>query len=131
MDTLVSRAVGIFTNEPIDIYVNPTFIPAVLQKDYDRLWTPARMKAIVDGLAANGIAMEINNRYRIPSAAFVRLAKQAGVKFACGTNNTGAADLGRNEYCIEMIRECGLQPEHFWMPPGDGKKAVQRKPLVR
>ena len=46
------------------------------------------MKTIVDGLAANGIAMEINNRYRIPSAAFIRLAKQAGVKFACGTNNT-------------------------------------------
>ena len=131
MDTLVARAAGIFANEPIDIYVNPTFIPAVLQADYDRLWTPARMKAIVDGLAANGIAMEINNRYRIPSAAFIRLAKQAGVKFACGTNNTGAADLGRNEYCIEMIRECGLQPGHFWMPPADGRKAVQRKPLLK
>ena len=131
MDTLVSRAIGIFTNEPIDIYVNPTFIPAVLQKDYDRLWTPVRMQAIVDGLAANGIAMEINNRYRLPSAAFIKLAKQAGVKFACGTNNTGAADLGRNEYCIEMIRECGLQPGHFWMPPQDGKKAVQRKALAR
>ena len=131
MDTLVTRAAGIFANEPIDIYVNPTFIPAVLQADYDRLWTPARMKAIVDGLAANGIAMEINNRYRIPSAAFIRLAKQAGVKFACGTNNTGAADLGRNEYCIEMIRECGLRPGDFWMPPADGRKAVQRKPLLK
>ena len=131
MDTLVSRAVGIFTDEPIDIYVNPTFIPAVLQKDYDRLWTPVRMQAIVDGLAANSIAMEINNRYRLPSAAFIKLAKQAGVKFACGTNNTGAADLGRNEHCIEMIRECGLQPGHFWMPPPDGKKAVQRKALAR
>jgi hypothetical protein len=131
MDTLVSRAVGIFTNEPIDIYVNPTYIPAVLQKDYDGLWTPTRMKAIVEGLAANGVAMEINNRYRIPSAAFIRLAKQAGVKFACGTNNTDAADLGRNEYCAEMIRECGLQPGHFWTPPADGRKAVQRKALPR
>jgi hypothetical protein len=131
MDTLVSRAAGIFANEPIDIYVNPTFIPAALQKDYDSLWTPARMKTIVDGLAANGIAMEINNRYRIPSAAFIRLAKQAGVTFACGTNNTGAADLGRNQYCIEMIRECGLRPADFWMPPADGRKAVQRKPLLK
>lgn len=26
-------------------------------------------------------------------------AKKAGVKFSCGTNNTGAQDLGRNEYC--------------------------------
>ena len=131
MDTLVNRATGIFDNEPIDIYVNPTFIPAQLQADYDRLWNPGRMTAIVHGLAANGIAMEINNRYRIPSAAFIRLAKQSGVKFACGTNNTGAADLGRNEYCAEMIRECDLGAQDFWSPPADGKKAVQRKPLTR
>ena len=129
MDTLVDRAVGIFANEPIDIYVNPTFLPAQLAADYDRLWTPARMQRIVDGLAAQGIAMEINNRYRIPSAAFIRLAKQAGVKFACGTNNAGAADLGRNEYCAEAIREHGLRAEHFWTPPADGAKAVQRRPL--
>jgi hypothetical protein len=131
MDTLVDRATGIFANEPIDIYVNPTFVPEQLSAEYDRLWTPARMKRIVDGLAANGIAMEINNRHRIPSAAFIRLARQSGVKFACGTNNTGAADLGRNEYCAQMIRECDLRDKDFWSPPGDGRKAVQRKPLVR
>jgi len=123
--------VGIFANEPIDIYVNPTYIPDQLAAQYDTLWTPARMKKIVDGLAANGIAMEINNRRRIPSAAFIRLAKQAGVQFACGTNNAGAADLGRNEYCEEMIRACGLRPENFWTPPANGAKAVQRKPLFR
>jgi hypothetical protein len=131
MDTLVERASGIFASEPIDIYVNPTYIPDQLSPDYDRLWTPARMKTIVDGLAAQGIALEINNRRRIPGAAFIRLAKQAGVKFACGTNNAGADDLGRNEYCAEVIREHGLRAEHFWTPPADGAKAVQRKPLLR
>ncbi len=131
MELLVDRAVGIFAREPIDIYVNPTYIPDQLAAQYDRLWTPARMKRIVDGLAANGIAMEINNRRRIPSAAFIRLAKQAGVKFACGTNNAGAADLGRNEYCTEVIRDHDLRPEHFWTPPADGQKAVQRRPLPK
>jgi hypothetical protein len=131
MDMLVNRATAIFDSEPIDLYVNPTFIPEQIAADYNKLWTPARVKRIVDGLVANGVAMEINNRYRIPSAASVRLAKQAGVRFACGTNNTGAADLGRNEYCAEMIRLCDLRPEDFWSPPADGKKAVQRKPLLR
>jgi len=129
MDMLVDRATRIFAEEPIDLYVNPTYIPDQLSAQYDRLWTPARMKRIVDGLAANGIGMEINNRRRIPSAAFIRLAKQAGVKFACGTNNAGAADLGRNEYCAEMIKACDLRPEHLWSPPAEGKKAVQRKEL--
>ena len=131
MDTLVRRATAIFDNEPIDLYVNPTFLPDAIRADYDRLWTPARMKAIVDGLTKNGVGMEINNRYRIPSAAFITLARQAGVKFACGTNNTSSADLGANEYCKEMIRACDLRSEHFWTPPADGKKAVQRKPLLK
>jgi hypothetical protein len=131
MDMLVDRALGIFANEPIDIYVNPTYIPEQLAAEYDSLWTPARMQKIVNGLAANGIAMEINNRRRIPSAAFIRLARQAGVKFACGTNNAGAADLGRNEYCAEVIREQDLRAQDFWSPPSNGAKAVQRKPLVR
>jgi hypothetical protein len=131
MDMLVARATAIFDHEPIDLYVNPTFLPQQIAADYDALWTPARMKAIVDRLAANGIGMEINNRYRIPSAAFIRLAKQAGVRFACGTNNAGAADLGANEYCAEMIATCALGPKDFWTPPADGKKAVQRKPLVQ
>ena len=127
MDTLVNRATRIFDEEPIDLYVNSTYIPDQLQAQYDALWTPVRMKRIVDGLVKNGIGMEINNRYRIPSRAFIMLGKQAGVKFSCGTNNAGAADLGHNEYCVEMIKACGLQAANFWSPPAEGKKAVQRK----
>jgi len=131
MDLLVDRAVGIFEHEPIDIYVNPTYIPDQLAARYDTLWTPARMKTIVDALAKNGIAMELNNRRRLPSGAFIDLAKQAGVKFTCGTNNAGAADLGRNEFCAEMIAAHGLGARHFWTPPADGAKAVQRRPLLK
>jgi len=131
MDMLVTRATGIFAHEPIDLYANSTYLPDQLKSQYDALWTPARMKRIVDGLAANGVAMEINNRRRIPSKAFILAAKAAGVTFACGTNNAGAADLGRNEYCIEMIKECGLKAENLWSPPAEGKKAVQRRPLNR
>ena len=131
MDTLVARAERIFAEEPVDLHVNPSFLPEVLRADYDRLWTAARIDRMVRALAANGIGMEINNRYRIPSRAFILAAKGAGVKFSCGTNNTGADDLGRNEYCAEMIAACGLTAEHFWQPPADGRKAIQRKPLPR
>jgi hypothetical protein len=34
------------------------------------------------------------------------------------------------EYCIEMIRTCGLTWQDMWVPPADGQKAVQRKPLI-
>ncbi len=130
MDMLVDRTLKIINDEPIDIYVNPTFLPNQLSARYGELWTPERMKKIVAALKANTVAMEINNRYMIPSASFIKLAREAGVKFTCGTNNAGAQDLGRMEYCIQMIRECGLTWQDMWVPPADGQKAIQRKPLV-
>lgn len=129
METLVDRTVRILNDEPIDIYVNPTFLPSQLAARYDELWSTDRMEKVVSALKTNGVAMEINNRYRIPSAAFVKRAREAGVKFACGTNNSGVRDLGRMEYCIQMIRESGLTSQDMWVPPPDGQKAVQRKPL--
>jgi hypothetical protein len=129
VDMLVDRATRIFADEPVDLYVNPTFLPDQIKADYDTLWTPARIKRIVDVLVANGVGMEINNRYRIPSRAVIMAAKQAGVKFSCGTNNRGADDLGHNEYCAEMIEACDLKMENLWRPPAEGQKAIQRKPL--
>jgi hypothetical protein len=39
MDMLVGKTVGILENEPIDVYVNPTFLPEVIADDYETLWT--------------------------------------------------------------------------------------------
>jgi histidinol phosphatase-like PHP family hydrolase len=71
------------------------------------------------------VAIEINSRFRIPSAAFIRRARHAGLKFALGTNNAGRDDLGRLEYALQMVRECGLTWKDMWMPKPDGRKPVQ------
>ncbi|MDZ7345892.1 MAG: DUF1080 domain-containing protein, partial [candidate division KSB1 bacterium] len=116
MDQLVDRIVSILANEPIDIYVNPTYLPDALMPQYDQLWTPERMDRVIQALVENQVALEINDRYRIPSATFIKRAKAAGVKFTFGTNNGGKDDLGRLAYCLQMIRECDLKPEDMWMP---------------
>jgi histidinol phosphatase-like PHP family hydrolase len=127
MDTLVERAVGILEREPIDIYANPTFLPDLLAKDYDRLWTEKRMMQVIGAAARNGVAIELNNRYRLPSLAFVRMAKEAGCKFSFGTNNTGPDDLGRCDYGLRMATECKLGWQDFFVPGAWGPKAVERK----
>jgi hypothetical protein len=127
MDTLVERAVGILEREPIDIYANPTFLPDLLAKDYDRLWTEKRMMQVIGAAARNGVAIELNNRYRLPSLAFVRMAKEAGCKFSFGTNNTGPDDLGRCDYGLRMSTECKLGWQDFFVPGAWGPKAVERK----
>ncbi|MHB1035850.1 MAG: hypothetical protein ACYC0Y_14515 [Pirellulales bacterium] len=126
MELLVRTTVGILTNEPIDIYVNPTYLPEELAAEYDALWTPARLRKIIDAAAANGVAVEISNKYRLPKPSFIKEAKKAGVKFTFGTNNIDH-NLGRAEYGLEMIKECGLVPQDLWTPKPDGQKPVQAR----
>jgi histidinol phosphatase-like PHP family hydrolase len=116
MDQLVARITGILENEPVDIYVNPTYLPDEISDRYNELWTVERMDRVIRALVDNHVALEINNRRMIPGPAFILRAKEAGVKFTFGTNNAGAEDLGRMDYAIRMIRECGLGPGDIWLP---------------
>lgn len=116
MDDLVTRSVGVLDGKPVNIYATPTYLPSALAKDYDTLWTEARRKKLIDAAARNQVAIEINNRYRIPSAAFIREAKAAGCKFCFGSNNAGAQDLGRCEYGLRMLNECKLDWRDFFVP---------------
>ena len=117
MDLYVEKIVGVIGNEPIDIYVNPTFLPEVIAAEYDTLWTKARMNQVIRAAKKNDVAIEINARYRLPSLTFIKRAKKAGVKFSLGTNN-GDRELGRLEYGLEIIEKCGLTAEDMFLPKG-------------
>jgi len=126
MDQLVEKIEAIFSQEPVDIYVNPTVLPEVIRDDYDELWTEDRMKRVIKVLADNNVALEINARYKVPSAKMIKMAKAAGVKFTFGTNNTGR-DLGHLEYCIQMLEECKLTPNDMFEIKPDSLKPVNVK----
>lgn len=126
MDLLVSKTVGILETEPIDVYVNPTFLPAAIAARYDALWTEARMKRVIDAAVKKGVAIEINARYKLPSEAFLRLAKTAAAKFTFGTNNGGATDLGDWSYPLEMQKKLGLTWKDMFVP-GHQPSRAQRE----
>ncbi|MDR3752541.1 MAG: DUF1080 domain-containing protein [Terracidiphilus sp.] len=123
MEMLVKRIEGIM-REPVDIYANATYIPDQIAADYDALWTPPRMQCVIDAALRNDVAIEINNRRKIPSPAFLKLAKAAGCKFSFGTNNA-EAELGRLEYPMQMVKECGLIWQDIFVPKPDGQKPIQ------
>lgn len=126
MDQLVAKIETVVSKEPIDIYVNPTFLPQALNDRYDELWTPERMDRVIRALADNDVALEINSRYNLPGMEFIKRAKAAGVKFTFGTNNAGDGDVGRLEYSIRAIEEAGLTPDDMWFPrPSDDKKIMK------
>jgi len=115
MDYMVNTLVKILNTEPVNIYVNSTYLPEQMAGRYDHFWTPERMDKVVKALKDNKIAVEINNRFKIPSAAFIKKAKLAGVKFTVGTNNADENFSGA-QYAIDMIKECKLSQSDFYLP---------------
>jgi hypothetical protein len=115
MDHYVNTIVKIMNEEPINIYVNPTYLPARMADRYDSFWTEERMDRVIKAAKANNIAIEINNRYKIPSLKFIQRAHKSGVLFTVGTNNADANFSGA-EYAREMIRECRLTQNDFFQP---------------
>lgn len=128
MDELLGKIEAIMSNEPIDIYVNPTFLPAAIAGHYDQLWTDERIDRLIRILSKNQVALEINSRYKLPSEKILRKAKEAGIKFTFGTNNP-ASELGRLDYSIEMIDKLGLTYKDMFMPRPDTLKPVLVKGL--
>lgn len=115
MEQIVDQTVKILTNEPADIFANPTYIPEDMQADYDKYWTDERINRVLDVMQKHSIALEINPRYKIPSMKIIQMAKDRGLKFTFGTNNVDV-NFGKLEYCIEAIKQCGITADDIWFP---------------
>ncbi|MDD4778636.1 MAG: DUF1080 domain-containing protein [Fermentimonas sp.] len=114
MDLIVQKIVDVM-QEPMDVYVNPNYLPDVMNDRYDEFWTEERMDKVIKAMVETNKILEINNRYEIPNKAFILKAKDAGLKFTFGTNNADG-DFGKLEYCIRMKEECGLTAEDIYKP---------------
>ena len=115
MDRYVDFNVSVLSATPIDIMANPTFLPSCIADQYDALWTEDRMKKVIEAAVKNEVAIEINARYSIPSVSFIRIAKNSGVRFSFGSNSHGE-DAGKLDYCLEIVKKCGLTREDMFMP---------------
>lgn len=114
MDLIVDKICDVL-KEPVNIYVNPCFLPSPMDQRYDEFWTEARMNKFIDALVKSGKALEINELYNIPNKAIIQKAKAAGVKFTFGSNNV-TPDVSRLEYSIRMMKECGLTAQDMYKP---------------
>ena len=114
MDLIVDKICDVL-KEPVDIYVNPCYLPDQMSDRYDEFWTEARIDKFVDALAKSGKALEINELYQIPNKAILMKAKDAGVKFTFGSNNV-TPDVSDLSYSLRMMKECGLTAGDMYRP---------------
>jgi hypothetical protein len=78
--------------------------------------------------AKNGVAVGINDRYKLPRQIHRSSKRPAAGSF--GTNNAGPDDLRRCDYGRQMVKECGLKWQDFWTPGAFGPKAIERRGSV-
>jgi len=128
MDRYVDWYVDIMAKQPIDIMANASWLPAPLANDWDTFWTPARVKRVVDAALKYGVAIEISSSLRLPKLSFLRLVKEAGVRFSFGSNIRGER-IGTLDYCLEMAKELSLRREHMFTPAPPGRKPIQIRKL--
>lgn len=124
MERYTAYNVKVIASEPIDILANPLFLPAQIQAEAETLWTDSRMQRIIRAGVKHRVAFEINSRFRLPSAKFLKLAKAAGAKFSFGSNLLGP-DVGELGYCQEMVKEVGLTARDLFTPAPAGRKPIQ------
>jgi hypothetical protein len=126
MDRFVDWHVEIISVEPIDMMVNVSWLPAPLADEYDRYWTEPRIRKVVDAALKHRVAIEISSSFKVPKLRFLRIAKEAGIKFAFGSNGR-YPNMGLLGYSFAMARALGLKQSDMFTPAPNGQKAVQRR----
>jgi histidinol phosphatase-like PHP family hydrolase len=115
MDRYVDWHVEIMEKQPLDIMANLTWLPASLATEYDALWTPPRMRKVIETAVKRGIALEISAGMRLPRAPFLNMAKQAGAKFTLGSNGR-YPNMGKLDYAVQMAKELALTRANMFEP---------------
>ncbi|MCY3022862.1 MAG: hypothetical protein NTW87_28105 [Planctomycetota bacterium] len=126
MDGYADFYVEIMATEPIDIMGNAMWLPAQIEKNYDAMWTEPRMRKVIDAALKYSTAIEISASFKVPRLPFLKLAKEAGVKFSFGSNGRGAG-VAKLEYSLEMAKVLGLTRADIFTPAPAGKKPIQMR----
>lgn len=72
------------------------------------------------------MALEFSSSFKLPTPRFLKVAKEAGVKFTFGYNGRHPM-MGLLDYSVAMARELKLKPVDMFTPAPEGQKAVQRR----
>ncbi len=84
------------------------------------------MKAVIDAAAKCRVAIEINSRFKLPRMPFLKMARQAGLRFSFGSNQHGP-EVGNIEYGVEMARALALTRKDMFTPAVQGRKPIQMR----
>jgi histidinol phosphatase-like PHP family hydrolase len=126
MDRYVDWHVVIISNQPIDLLANVSWLPGSMANEYEKFWTEARVRRVINAALKHQVALEISASFKLPKLPFLQQAKAAGVKFCLGSNGR-YPNMGKLDYSLEMARTLGLKRADLFTPAPKGQRAVDRR----
>jgi len=115
MEDYVKAIVERLNAKTIDVWSNPTLLPAALSADYDKLWTKERMNKVLDAAKQNAVAIAVNNMLKLPGMEFLKLAKEKGCHFAL-TGIYSESGMAKPDYYLNVIEQCNLTYKDIYIP---------------
>ena len=119
MDAMVANLCDLVRTMPIHIVAHPTFMPAAflaLENDLDAWWTEEREDRFVEAVVQSGVAMEISNRYRLPHDRLLKKARQAGARFALGSDGHRRKQIAQLGWAVEAAQRVGITEADLFVP---------------
>ena len=95
----------------IDIVGHPTFLPLTALGEPEEMLPVEWQERLIDLCVSSGVAIEVNESYRVPHKEFLVRARERGALFSVGTDSHG--EIGPLDRTEAMIREADLPQDRF------------------
>jgi hypothetical protein len=99
----------------LNIWAMASILPESLSGQYDKLWTQSRMLKVIEAAKRNDVAIEVYLPKKIPSIAFIKLAKEKGCLFTMG-GLFRENEMSEPVYFYELIDSCKLDYKDIYIP---------------
>jgi histidinol phosphatase-like PHP family hydrolase len=128
MKWYVDWIVEILETTPLDIWSHPMWVTRKFNPQVEQLWTEERMRRVVRTLKNTNTAVEIDSAVKLPTTAFLKMAKAEGIKFSFGASSQGAR-INPVDWSIATAKELGLTRKDMFQPAPRGRKPIQIRKL--
>lgn len=102
--------------DPVNVIAHPTYLPGPLAERYDEIWNERRCGELWAAAAERGVAVEISGRWMVPRPKQIKLALDAGVTFALGSDAHRREELFDLEYPLRMIELFRIPDDRIFRP---------------
>jgi histidinol phosphatase-like PHP family hydrolase len=128
MKWYVDWIVEILEKTPLDIWSHPMWVTRKFTAQLEQMWTEDRMRRVIGTLKNTNTAVEIDSSVKLPTMAFLKMAKAEGIKFSFGASSQGPR-VNPVDWSIATAKELGLTRSDMFHPAPRGRKPIQIRKL--